>query len=78
VFFTASRDGGETFLPEVKVSSAENCPITPANGEAGWRWPTGGDYHGLAADAAGRFHLVWADSRDGIYQLRTASATVAR
>ncbi len=78
LFFTASLDGGRTFLPEVKISSTENCPITPANGEAGWRWPTGGDYHGLAADAAGRFQLLWADSRDGIYQLRTATATVTR
>jgi hypothetical protein len=78
LLFTASLDGGRTFLPEVKISSAENCPITPANGEAGWMWPTGGEYHGLAADAAGRFQLLWADSRDGIYQLRTATATVTR
>jgi hypothetical protein len=78
LFFTASLDGGRTFVPEVKISSAENCPITTANGEAGWQWPSGGDYHGLAADAAGRFQLLWADSRDGIYQLRTATATVTR
>ncbi len=35
IFFTASTDGGRTFLPDVKVSSAENCPDTPGNGEAG-------------------------------------------
>jgi hypothetical protein len=76
VFVTASLDGGRTFLPDVPVSSAENCPITPRNNESGWRWPAGGDYHGLAAAADGRFHLVWADSRDGLYQLRTATVTV--
>lgn len=77
VYFAASLDGGRTFLPEVKVSSAENCPDTPANGEAGRRWAAGGDYHGLAADAEGRFHVLWADSREGIYRLRTATVRVA-
>jgi len=78
VFFAASLDGGSTVLPDVKVSSAENCPDTPANGEAGARWKAGGDYHGLAAAADGRFHLVWADSREGIYQLRTAHIEIGR
>jgi hypothetical protein len=78
VFFTASLDGGRTFLPDARVSSAENCPDAPANGESGWRWPAGGDYYGLAAAADGRFHLLWADSREGIYQLRTATVTVKR
>ncbi|MEJ7863055.1 MAG: sialidase family protein [Pyrinomonadaceae bacterium] len=77
IYFSASLDGGKTFLPEVKVSSAENCPDTPANGEAGRHWLAGGDYFGLAADANGEFHLLWSDSRDGIYQLRTATVKVA-
>jgi BNR repeat-like domain len=76
VYFSASLDGGQTFLPDVKVSSAENCPDTPRNGHAGRRWTAGGDYHGLAATADGRFHLLWADSREGIYQLRTAIVSV--
>lgn len=77
LFFAASLDGGRTFLPEVKVSSAENCPDTSANGEAGRRWPAGGDYHGLVAAADGSFHVLWADSREGIYKLRTATVRVA-
>jgi hypothetical protein len=76
IYFTASLDGGQTFLPDVKVSAEENCPDTPANGEAGRRWKAGGDYHGLAAAADGQFHLLWADSREGIYQLRTATVRV--
>jgi hypothetical protein len=76
VFVAASLDGGQTFLPPVRVSTAENCPDTPANGEAGKRWTAGGDYHGLAAAADGRFHLLWADSREGRYQLRTAIISI--
>jgi hypothetical protein len=76
VFFTASMDGGLTFLPEEKVSSAKNCANQPGNGQVARRWPAGGDYHGLAAAADGRFHVVWADNRDGIYQLRTAVVAV--
>lgn len=76
VFFVASLDGGETFLQPVRVSTAENCPDTPANGEAGRRWPAGGDYHGLAAAADGRFHMLWPDSREGRYQLRTAIISI--
>jgi hypothetical protein len=76
VYFAASLDGGTTFLPEVKVSTAENCPDTPQNAEAGRRWVAGGDYFGLAAGAAGSFQLLWADSREGIYQLRSSSVRV--
>jgi hypothetical protein len=72
LFFGASLDGGRTFLPEIRLSTARNCPGTPGNGEAGLRWPAGGDYTGLATDARGRFHLLWADSRSGVYQLRYA------
>jgi hypothetical protein len=76
VFFTASLDGGQTFLPEVKVSSEKSCPMSSENGEAAWRWPAGGDYMGLATDADGRFTMVWADSRRGVYGLRTATLRV--
>ena len=76
LYLAASLDGGGTFLPEVKVSTAENCPDTPQNAEAGRRWVAGGDYFGLAAAAEGSFRLLWADSRDGIYQLRSSSVRV--
>jgi len=78
VYFTASLDGGKTFLPEARVSSAISCPDTPQdkgvfdNGTFG----AGGDYSGLAATSDGIFHLVWSDARRGIYQLRTASVAV--
>lgn len=75
-FFAVSVDGNESFLPEVKVSSAKLCPVTPKNGEVGLRFPSGGDYTGLVAAPGRRFHLVWSDSRNGIYELWTATAVV--
>lgn len=76
VFFTASLDGGKSFLPEARVSSALSCPDTPRNGGSATRWPGGGDYSGLVASADGSFHVVWSDSRTGIYQLWTARVQV--
>lgn len=76
LYFTASLDGGKTFLPEVRVSSAPSCPDTARNGRVATRWPEGGDYSGLAAAADGTFHVLWPDSRDGIYRLWTAPVTV--
>lgn len=37
---------------------------------------TGGDYSGMAADAAGVFHPVWADDRTGVSQMWTARISV--
>jgi len=41
------------------------------------RWPSGGDYVGLTADAEGVFHPFWSDGRSGTYQLYTAAIRVA-
>jgi len=76
VFFAASRDGGETFLPNVRISEAQTCSDATGNhiqfGDGkttvGERWEAGGDYSGLVA-AVGIFHAVWADTRSGSYQL---------
>jgi hypothetical protein len=76
LYFTASLDGGETFLPERRVSSARSCPDSAANGGAFKRWPHGGDYYGLTAMADGRFHLFWADGRAGTFQLWAANVQV--
>jgi len=76
IFLAASLDGGKTFLPEVRVSTAMSCPETPRNANAAQRWPAGGDYSGLTATSDGFFHVFWSDSRTGIYQLWTARAKV--
>lgn len=77
LYFAASFDGGRTFGPETRVSIASSCGDSPDNGSAKYRWPAGGDYHGLAARADGAFQVLWSDSRDGRYRLRTATIDAA-
>ena len=76
VFITASTDGGFTFAPEVRVSSKSSCPATPRNVDVALRFPAGGDYMGLAPGVEGSFHLLWSDSRTGLYRLYAADVTV--
>jgi hypothetical protein len=87
LYFAASRDGGESFGPNLRVSSVRSCPETPGNevpvtGGArlnlGQRWAAGGDYSGLAAAADGRFHATWVDARTGRFQVWTSAITVTR
>lgn len=76
LYFTSSLDGGETFLPEVRVSTELSCPGTPGNGAVGDRYPTGGEYFGLVGTGNGAFQVLWADARSGVYQLYTAAVRV--
>jgi hypothetical protein len=71
----ASADGGATFTKPVRVSDAASCNDTPKNAKLIKRYDYGGDYYGLAAGADGVFHLIWSDSRNGVYQLWSASVT---
>ena len=83
-WFSASLDGGATFLGPKRVASTASCPRVdvPGNVYDGFdvaaRFPSGGDYMGLAADRTGVFHLVWADSRGGLFQLWSAAIRVER
>jgi hypothetical protein len=71
----ASADGGATFTKPVRVGDGAPCNDTPKNAGVIGRFEFGGDYYGLAADRDGVFHLIWSDSRNGIYQLWSASVT---
>lgn len=71
-YFAASLDGGRSFLPEERVSSARSCPDSTA------AWNTGGDYFGMVTTPDGRFHLLWSDARAGIFQLWIAAIEVVR
>jgi len=42
------------------------------------RFPEGGDYAGLTADAEGRFHPLWPDARTGTFQAWTARVKLER
>lgn len=96
-YFSASVDGGKTFLPAVRASSATSFPAgdmnlapTPSYGfdakpslqvgslSAYGRWGAGGDYLGIAAGGEGQFHLLWADSREGTFQVYTCPVFVPR
>ena len=69
--FSASLDGGATWLPSVRVSTSANL----VRDDKETRFNSG-DTAGLAADAGGTFHPVWIDNRTGTHQVWTASVGV--
>lgn len=71
VFFAASIDGGDSFLPEKRISTTTSCPH-------GSRWAGGGAWWGITTDEVGRFRLLWSDARDGRFHLRTSIVRVER
>lgn len=77
IYFSASLDGGTTFLPNVRVTPQLSCPQAAVHKGLSSRWRFGGDYSGLAAGADGRFHIFWADVQSGRYQIRTVAVQVA-
>jgi hypothetical protein len=90
--FTASLDGGDTWLPSVRVSEAprtidEHGSVVVRGYVLGadgpplvvlrrYEWIAGGHTAGLAADSNGVFHPFWVDNRTGISQIWTSSVTV--
>jgi hypothetical protein len=77
VRFRASLDGGDTWLPSVRVT---DVPSLMALDNPSWKLGKGfsyvGETAGLAADAAGDFHPAWVDKRTGLLQLFTATVSV--
>jgi hypothetical protein len=69
--FSASLDGGATFLASVRVSTSPNLVLDSKETRL-----NSGDTAGLAADAAGVFHPVWIDNRTGVHQVWTAPVSV--
>jgi hypothetical protein len=69
----ASLDGGQTWLPSVRVSEVASTFELQGPGRV---QNVLGDTAGLAADAAGRFHPVWIDNRTGVRQVFTATVRV--
>ncbi len=70
VFYANSTDGGDTWSPNVRVTTAE----TPSS------FHRPGDYLGFAVDANGTVYLAWTDGREGnldIYFARDPGASVA-
>jgi hypothetical protein len=57
-YFSASRDRGETFEPEVALTGE---PVCPPDG----RWLNGGETQGLVGLPEGGFHAVWVGRGNG-------------
>jgi hypothetical protein len=68
--FRASLDGGETWLPSVRVTDRDSLFEEAVKST----WP--GDTAGLVADADGVFHAAWIDNRTGVRQIWTAAIRV--
>jgi hypothetical protein len=73
--FTASLDGGVTWLPSVRLSTAPYMAGEVAQKSAFTY--NGGDTAGLVATADGLFHAFWVDDRTGVPQVYTSIVTVA-
>lgn len=65
---SVSGNGGKTFSEPMPLSEDLSCGDTPANQAAYRRWEHGGDYFDLDPDGEG-FIAVWADAREGTFQL---------
>lgn len=71
IAFTAAND-----RPVPLVVRQAPAGITVSMLSAFSRWPAGGDYMGLTADAAGVFHPLWVDGRTGIFEVYTSRIEV--
>src|SRR5690606_6135465 len=72
--FSASLDGGDTWLPSVRLSTHPYA-AGPASQKSAFTG-NGGDTAGLAVGADGAFHPVWVDDRTGVPQAWTAVVRV--
>lgn len=76
-WFTASLDGGRSFLPARILTDGTVCMKQTTHGALMRAHPTGGDYWGLAAASDGKFHVVWAEPGEGsLLRLRTTALEV--
>lgn len=92
VRFTASIDGGQSWLTPVTLSEYTSIKDQPqrwilkgvASGKDPFTvrvfrsvWQSAGDTAGLSADSNGLFHAFWIDNRSGVGQVWTAPLTVS-
>ncbi len=70
LYFTASVDGGSTFLAPRLITSSRTDPKVSSR-------PYGTDYISVASSADGVFHVVWIDTRNGKREIQTARIGVS-
>jgi len=66
------------FTEPINVASQISKSDPNVNGRVDKRWPTGGDYFGLACADEGNFHVVWVDHRNKLPQLYYAELEVKK
>lgn len=76
VYFTASKDGGQSFEAPLRVTKLSTNSKTAANGDVANKFPGGGHYLGITAKMDGSFQLIWSDSRSGVFELQTCNVEV--
>ena len=76
LYCAVSLDGGLSFQRPVRVTRVRSDPKTKANGAVARRFSGGGHYMGMASRSDSGFQLVWSDSRNGQYALRTCQLTI--
>lgn len=76
VYFTISKDGGESFQRPIRVTPTSSNPRTTKNADVANKFIGGGHYLGLTSRADNSFQLLWSDSRNGIFQLQTATVKI--
>jgi hypothetical protein len=62
-------------VPLIASQTANDVRVTMISAFS--RWPNGGDYIGLAADANGVFHPFWTDARSGTYEVYSSRVEVS-
>lgn len=79
VYFTASLDGGNSFLPAVRVTDINSKPnLRSSEARISRAFPGGGHYSGISVLPDGSFQLVWSDSRSGKHQLYTSNIKIEK
>ncbi|SHG45599.1 hypothetical protein [Flagellimonas flava] len=76
VYFTISKDGGKSFQRPLRVTPVSSNPRTTKNADVANKFIGGGHYLGLTSRADNNFQLLWSDSRQGFFQLQTATIKI--
>lgn len=76
VYFTISKDGGESFQSPVRITEISSNPRTEQNADVANKFIGGGHYLGITTRADGSFQLIWSDSRNGIFKLQTCQVKI--
>lgn len=78
-YYSISMDGGKTFSQPNKISDQTSCADSSLNANAlRGGWSSGGHYTGIVARNDGDFQVVWADARNGRYQLYKANISIPK